>query len=309
MMRQRREGERLQETRTRFAIADDRLAMFARNFDELGKVSSFIVATQEHDRLARSEGRKRLQGRIHVGRLGIVIALNTAHSAARLNAMLERGEALQARAHLIDLNTHRECCCGGCERIRNVVLTRNLQFVHLDERIGCPVEFNDELCTIHEGGILGAAGIDHAGEKPFGGTDRDVGEPTLFGRNALEFAHVTTHDIVHRVHHGHSAAARKVRVDALLRRAVLLEAPVPFQMIGRDVEQHRHIGRKIFGGGELIGGHFGYIIVGLALAHRFDTGVADVAHCLRAPTSAAQQMRAKRGSGGLAIRAGDGDPG
>ena len=84
---------------------------------------------------------------------------------------------------------------------------------------------------------------------------------------------------------------------------------MPFQVIGRDVEQHCHIRHKVFGGGKLIGGHFGDKIVGLALAHRFDARVADVAHCLSAPTLGPQQVRTKGRGSGLAIRAGDGDPG
>ena len=88
MMRQRGEGECFQEARARFSVADNRLAMLTGNLDELGKVGAFIVTTQKHDRLARSEGSERLQGCIHVGRLGIVIAFNTAHNAAQRGAAL-----------------------------------------------------------------------------------------------------------------------------------------------------------------------------------------------------------------------------
>ena len=83
--------------------------------------------------------------------------------------MLERSEALQTRARTIDLNTHYECCSRSCERVRDVMLTRNLRFVHLGMRgYVAPSNSTTSPCTIHEGGILGAAGIDHAVEKPFG---------------------------------------------------------------------------------------------------------------------------------------------
>ena len=125
----------------------------------------------------------------------------------------------------------------------------------------------------------------------------------------LKFSDLPAHNGIGRVEDGDAARARaEVREHLVLRIAVVLERAVPAQVIGRDVEHDRHVGRKEHRRGELVGRGFCNVDVRALPAHRLKAGIADVADGAGVDARAGKHVRYKRRRGRLAVRAGYGNP-
>ena len=93
-----------------------------------------------------------------------------------------------------------------------------------------------------------------------------------------------------------------------LRLGIGLERSVPVDVVGRDVEDDRHVGREVDGGGELVGGYLRHVDVRVAGSNRIQAHVADVADGCRSQPCLLEQVGGAGGGGGLPVRAGDGHP-
>ena len=90
--------------------------------------------------------------------------------------------------------------------------------------------------------------------------------------------------------------------------AIRLEALMPMQVIGCDVEHDSHIRRKLSCRVELVRRDFTHVNLGFARCNRLKANLADVAHGICGQACLMQHMgRARRGCG-LAVRTGDCHP-
>ncbi len=127
--------------------------------------------------------------------------------------------------------------------------------------------------------------------------------------NAAQTADLGADDVVGGVHDRDRAGNLRQVVEHLhLGGGIVFQRMVPMQMVGRDVEQHGHIGREQLRGCELIRRHLGHVDVGFAGGHGGDARVADVADSGACHARGAKQMVGQRRDGGLAVGARDGDP-
>ena len=96
--------------------------------------------------------------------------------------------------------------------------------------------------------------------------------------DAAQAADLGADDVVGGVHDRDRAGDPSKVVEHLhLGGGVVFQRMVPMQMVGRDVEQHGHVGREQLRGRELIRRHLGHVDVGFAGGHGGDARVADVA--------------------------------
>ena len=123
------------------------------------------------------------------------------------------------------------------------------------------LEVDGEHTVVEECRSIGAACIlAHALVQAMAGAKRDIGELSLACGLLLELAHVTAHHIVGGIEH-HREVLVAVCVDLALRLGVCLEAAMPLQMIGRDVQKHGNLGLEELGGGQLVRGNLGNVAI------------------------------------------------
>ena len=176
-------------------------------------------------------------------------------------------------------------------------------------RCSTPPRDHERAVRIDERRVVGAAGGAHVAGIARLGPDGDVGEDALAGGLRLERADLRAHLVIGGVEH-RDGAGRLVQVGERLELgvAVRLERAVPFQVVRRDVEQHRRIGREPRGGFQLVGrGLRDEDARGIGRDGR-KARVADVADRDGVHPRRTQKMCCERGDRGLAVGAGDGDP-
>ena len=98
-------------------------------------------------------------------------------------------------------------------------------------------------------------------------------------------------------------------VDAGLVLGVGLQAPVPVEVVGGQVEAGRGQGRQGPGGVQLEAGQLHGQGVGTAGQHRLNDGGADVAHGRSREPLGLKDRREHADRGGLAVRSGQSQPG
>ena len=278
--------------------------------DQRGEVGALVVAAEQDDRTRLGKRRDRLERRVDVGRLGIVVAGGAADGAARLDAVLKRRERAQTACDRLVAGAQRYRGCRGGKRVAHVVGALDLQIRRRDKAMLRPFERDRQHAVrIGEGGVVGAACGAHVAGVACFGADGNAGEPAFGGIQGLERADLGAHLVVGGVEHRRGARGLgQVGQDLELGIAVRFERSVPFEMIGRDVEQHRRIGGEARRGLQLVGRRLRHEHAVGALRHRGKAGVADVADGDGVHPRLAQQVRRERGDRGLAVGARDGDP-
>lgn len=134
-------------------------------------------------------------------------------------------------------------------------------------------------------------------------------KPRSAGVCARQGAHGTAHHVVGGVQDGHRAGNRRqVRQHPELGGRIGLEALVPRQVVGRDVEDDGHVRREERGGRQLVGRHLGHVHLHVAGRHGLETRVADVADRLGRQARRPQHVGRERHRGRLAVGARHGHP-
>ncbi len=214
------------------------------------------------------------------------------------------------RRHVGVVHAERER--GGChgQRVRGVVRALDLQVAGTPRPVLLPVQRHAQhAVAIEERGVVAAAPRAHVAVQALGRAHRHVREAAPVLAQRAQAAHLGAHDIVRRVEHGHGPRhAGQVRQQLELRVAVRLEAAMPVQVVGRDVQQHGHVRREAHRGRQLVGRHLGHVHVRGARAHRADARVADVADGRGGQAGARQHVRGERADRRLAVRARHGHP-
>ena len=192
--------------------------------------------------------------------------------------MLKRAERGERFAHdLIGGADSQGRRCGG-KRVAGVVCALDQQAIGVDEGKLLPLEGHGEHAfAVDERSVVGAATGAHVALQAFGRAHGHDGETAAAGDTA-QTANLGAHDVVGSVHDRNGAGnLRKVVEHLHLRGSIVFQRMVPMQMVGRDVEQHGHVGREQLRGCELIRRHLGHVDVGMAGGHGGDARVADVA--------------------------------
>ena len=277
--------------------------------DQVGQIGALVVAAEQHDGTGMRERRQRFERGVDVGGLRIVVAFGAAHGAARLDAMLERAERGKRLAHGLVGSTGGQRRRGGGKRVAGVVRTLDLEAIGVDEGMLLPLEGHDERAfAVDERGVVGAATGAHVALQAFCRAHGDHGEAAA-AVDAAQAADLGADDVVGGVHDRDRARDLSKVVEHLhLGGGIVFQRMVPMQMVGRDVEQHGHIGREQLRGCELIRRHLGHVDVGFAGGHGGDARVADVADGAACHARGAKQMVGQSGDGGLAVGSRDGDP-
>ena len=171
-------------------------------------------------------------------------------------------------------------------------------------------EINAQHAIVKKRCALAAARIPHAGRKSGSTADRHVVETALVARlRAQAFDLPFAHDVVHRIKDADAVRRLcQVREHSVLCRSVVLERPVPFDMVGRDVEQHGNVRTKPRRGCKLIGRNLCNEHVGISCRDRINARIPDIAARNGSKSGRREHVRRQGSRGGLAVGAGDGDP-
>ena len=276
-----------------------------RGLDERAEIGAFVLAAEQRHGARLGKRFERLERGIDVRGLRIVVAAHARDDAARLDAVLERRERAQMRGHGARIDAERKSC-GGCgQRVRDVVASLDLQFVGTDHGVLHPSERHAQhaVAVDERGGVAAARGA-HVAAKARRRAHRHVREAALMRVERAQAAHLVAHDVVGRVEHRHGPRhVRQVREQPELRVAVRLEAAMPAQMVGRDVEQDGHVRREEPRGSQLVRRHLGHVHLCAARAHRLDARIPDIAHGRGGQPCARKHVRGKRADRRLAVGA------
>ena len=252
-----------------------------------------MAAEQEHH-VVVGKSREGLFDCVGVGGLGIVEVAHAGDPAAGLHAVLERLKGREPLAHASCIGTGRESSRGGAERVDDVVMPADVQFIGTYKLDLLAREADHEHAVAHEGGIVGAGiGERHAADAAANAFDNvhDLGDTRILGIDDGDI--VCTH----------------VRKELGLGEGVVAVAAVPCKMVGRDVEQDADMRMKLGCGGKLIARELGHEpLPRRARVDARDRRLTDVADGRGGHARCAQQMIGERRRGGLAVGAGDTDP-
>ena len=114
-----------------------------------------MAAKQQDHAVLRKRG-KRLEDGIGVGRLGIVDIADTVELAARLDAMLQRGEDFEALANTDRGGAASKGRSRGRERIDHVMVTKDLELARTHQRRLIVRQTHRKDAVAHKGRVSGA---------------------------------------------------------------------------------------------------------------------------------------------------------
>ena len=226
--------------------------------------------------------------------------------------MHERLEAGQRTRDGIVVGAECDRNRGSRQRVRSVVLAFDLQVGHRAEPVlDAADSHHEQTLVVDESRVARSAAHPHVAMYAIGCSHGNVVRAGL-----AQLAHFRTHDVVGRVEDREGRrrmGSRLVRAldrpqHVELRIRVCFERAMPVDVIGRYVEQDRHVGREAVRGGKLVRRHLGHVHARFAGSHRIEADLADVSDRARGETAFAQDVRGERRGGGLAVRARDGDP-
>ena len=275
---------------------------------QIGKVSALIASAQQNDGTLFAKCGKRLQRRINISCLGVVVAVNACDGSAGLDTVFQWSEGLQTLFDFCIVAIQRDGARSRRKRIGCIVLALDLELRSGAKGMLDTLEIYREHTIVKECRGIGPACIfTHALVKTVTGAQRDVCELALFGRLLLQLAYIGAHNIIRGIEH-YRAVFIAVGIYLLLRLGICLETSMPFQMIGRDVQQHGDLRLEELCGRKLVRGNLSNIAFNVARCHRIDACVTDIAYRLGLLSACSKDMSSHRRSCGLTVSTRYGNP-
>ena len=203
---------------------------------QIGKVGALIASAQQNDGTLFAKCGERLQRRINISCLGVVVAANACDGSAGLDTVLQWSEGLQTLFDFCIVAPQRDGARSRRKRIGRIVLALDLELRSGTKGMLDALEIYREHTIVKECRGIGPACIfTHALVKTVAGAQRDVCELALFDRLLLQLAHIGAHNIICGIEH-YRAVFVAVGIYLLLCPSIRFETSMPFQMIGRDVQ-------------------------------------------------------------------------
>ena len=280
------------------AEADEGLDFALRQGHERGVVVALVGAAGNPDE-GRIHAVQGVPGGFHVGGLAVVEeahTINFAHGLQAVFGVLESGQAG------FDLGG-AQAGHAGAEHGRQQVLT-----------VVLPDERRVDGAQVLVGEVIHAHGVQHGVQHGFGGViGRQVhvgavvpAEGQALGAGESRLKIPARYLIVGVV--DEEVVAVEVAGDAQLGLGIFLQAViVAVEVVGRDVEQHRHPGPEVVGVVELKGAELDHVILEFVLYNLLRQREAHVAGQAHAKAGFLEQMISQQRRRGLAVGAGDAD--
>ena len=255
--------------------------------ERLPRLALALAPRNQHD--PAREALERLERRRDVGALGVVEVLDAPEIADPFDPVRDPAEAADRRADRGRGHARPQCAGGGGEDVFDVVLAAQEDLRQRADLLDVTVELGGDPAIAHEHAVRHRrppAEPQHRRRRPVGQGPR---------RLVVEVEH-------------RAVGRRLIREDPRLRVDVRLEASVAIEVVGRQVQHHRHPRLKELGGFEL---------EARRLAHDEPVGRerervrrqrrADVAGDQDRTRLLGQHGADERRGGGLAVRPGDRD--
>ena len=151
--------------------------------------------------------------------------------------MLQRLERDQAATHTVNIGADRQGRRGSTQGIDYIVMARNLKLGRIDERGLDALQANDHLAIANKCGVLARRLV-----------KSNLADATARNIDVLiELVDTGILDI-----NNHQVIVDHILEELNLGERIVLMALMPAQMIGGNVEQHRHTGVKLLGRCDLI---------------------------------------------------------